>query len=173
MSTIRALALLVTLALSCSGAQACATASTARVQKILKESIRLNEVFKKSAGGSDDAEYRRRRKQVELYEESTAIPCLKRSVILLRQMPDASLVDALFAHALSRENSADETESEVLATVFVRHGDAFTAAWGRSSVETKKAVTTRIESGWELIKARYPSPKRQQVELRLKQIAVK
>lgn len=173
MSTIRALVFLIALALSCSGVQACATASTARVQKILKESIRLNEAFKKSADRSDDAEYRHLRKQVELYEESTAIPCLKRSVILLRQMRDASLVDALFAHALSHENSADETESEVLATVFVRHDEAFTAAWGKSPVETKKAVTTRIESGWELIKAKYPSPKRQQVEARLKQIGAK
>ena len=173
MSTIRALAFLIALALSCSGAQACATASTARVQKILKESIRLNEAFKKSADGSDDAEYRRLRKQVELYEESTAIPCLKRSVILLRQMPDASLVAALFAHALSHENSADETESEVLATVFVRHRDAFATAWGKSSVETKKVVITRIESGWELIKAKYSSPKQRQVESRLKQIETK
>ena len=173
MSTIRALVFLIMLTISCSGAYACATASKARVQKILNESIRLNEAFKKSADGSDDAEYRRLREQVELYEESTAIPCLKRSVILLRQMPDASLVDALFAHALSHENSADETESEVLATVFVRHGDVFTAVWEKSSVETKKAVTTRLESGWELTKAKYPSPKRQQVELRLKRIEAK
>ena len=154
-------------------AQACTAASTDHVQRVLKQSIRLNEAFKKSVQGPDDAEYRRLRKQAEQYKESTAIPCLKRAVILLRQMPDASLVKTLFAHAVSNENSADETESEVLATVFVRHGDAFTTAWGKSSADTKAAVVDRIKSGWELIKARHALPIRQQVELRLKRIEIR
>lgn len=161
---------LIVLVFGYSGVQACTTASTARVQKIFDESIKLNEAFKKSADGSDDAEYRRLRKQVELYEESTAIPCLKRTVILLRQKSDDSLVHALFAHALSHENSADETESEVLATIFVRHNDAFMLAWRRSSVETNKAVFARTESGWELIRGKYHTIKQRQVNSRLKQL---
>lgn len=169
----RILVFLIVLVFGYSVAQACTTASTTQVQRIFKESIRLNELFKKSVVGNDDVEYRRLRKQVELYEESTTIPCLRRAVILLRQKPDDSLMRALFAHALSHENSADETESEVLATVFVRYGDLFMFAWGKSSVETKKAVAARVESGWALIKGKYRSTKRRQVESRLKRLVAK
>lgn len=165
--------LFIALILACSRVQACTTASTAHVQKVVKESTRLNEAFKKSADESDDVKYRRLRKQLEHYEESTAIPCLRRAVILLNQATDTSLVNVLFAHALSHENSADETASEVLATVFVKHSDAFMAVWRKSSTDTKKAVSVRIESGWGLIKAKYPLRKQQQIELRLKQVMTK
>ena len=173
MAFTRLLTFFSSLMLCCSLGHACNAAIAAEVQKTLKESIRLNEAFKRAADGSDDAEYRRLRKQVELYEESTAIPCLKRAVVLLHQTPDALLLDALFAHALSHENSADETESEVLATVFVRHGGMFALRWEKNSTETKTAVAARVKSGWSMIASRYPSSKRSQVESRLKQIEPK
>lgn len=170
MTLTRIFAALFVFVLACSNAQACTTASSAMVQKVFKESVRLNEVFKKSVDGPGETEYRGLRKQVESYEESRAIPCLKRAVVLMRQGPDASLMDALFAHAFSHENSADETESEVLATVFVLRGEAFMVAWKKSSAEARRTLATRVTSGWELTKKRYSSAKRQQIESRLKRL---
>ena len=172
MSKSRLLMIFVVIMLCGSIAQACTTATKDQVTRVLRQSIKLNEAFKKSVQGSNDSEYQRLRKEAERYKESTAIPCLKRAVILLHQTPNASLVKVLFAHAVSNENSADETESEVLATLFVRHGQAFTAAWGKSSTNTRAAVADRIRSGWELIKVRYALPVRQQVEQRIKRIAM-
>lgn len=168
MTFIRIIAVLILF--GCSNVQACTTASSVMVQRVFKESIRLNEAFKKSVDAPGDTDYRSLRKQVESYEESRAIPCLKRTVVLMRQAPDASLMDALFAHAYSHENSANETESEVLATVFVLRGAAFADAWGKSSPEVKGVLATRVASGWELTKKRYSSAKRQQIESRLKRL---
>lgn len=162
--------LIVLIVFVCSNVLACTTASSVAVQKVFKESVRLNEAFKKSADGPSNTDYRSLRKQVESYEESKAIPCLKRTVVLMSQAPDASLMDALFAHAFSHENSADETESEVLATVFVLRGATFMAVWGESTPEVRRVLATRVASGWELTKQRYSSAKRQQIESRLKRL---
>lgn len=173
MPIIRTGVFLAAITLSCLNVHACADASKQRVQKVLKESIRLNEAFKKSVDGSDDAKYRSLRKQVERYEESAAIPCLKRAVALLGQMPDESLLKSLFEHALSRENSGDETEGHVLASALVQGPDLFITTWRNSSAETQKAVTARVENGWNSIKKRYLPAKQKQIEARLKEMKSK
>ena len=170
---IRTLVFLSAIGLNCLNAQACGDASKQRVQSVLKESIRLNEAFKKSVDGSDDAKYKTLRRQVERYEESVAIPCLKRAVVLLTQMPDKSLLSDLFAHALSHENSADEIESEVLATAMVQGPNLFFATWRHSSTEIQKAVTARVESGWNILKKKYSSDKQKRIEERLKEMQSK
>ena len=170
---IRTVVFVATIGLSCLNAQACVDASMQRVQKVLKESVRLNEAFKKSVDGTDDAKYKALRTQVERYEESVAIPCLKRAVVLLGQMPDKSLLKDLFAHALSHENSADETESDLLATAIVQGPNLFIATWRSSSAETQKMVTARVEIGWNTLKKGYSPAKQKQIEARLKEMQSK
>lgn len=170
MPTTRFLTVSIALLLSCATAQACKTASPAHVQLVLKESIRLNETFKSAAVGTNESEYRRLRKLTEQYEEFTAIPCLRRTTSLLQSKKNWVLMTTLFEHALSHENSADETESEVLAQVFVNHYKAFMVAWDGSSTDMKRTAASRVKSGWPLIRPKYAQAKWQQIESRIKQI---
>jgi len=170
---MRLLTIFFVLVLANSITQACESASSSQVQHVLKESIRLNDEFKKSVNGSDDKEYRRSRKRAENYEETKAIPCLKRAGTLLRRSSDLPLLETLFAHAYSHENSADETESEVIASVFVERPSPFLNLWKASPVEVQRAVSLRTRTGWVQIKEKFSISKRKQVELNLQSLLTK
>lgn len=148
-------------------AHACVSSSVSQVQRILEESIRLNESFKLAANGSDEAAYRRLRKEVEAYEEATAIPCLRRAATLIREQSGSSLVDSVFAYTRSHENSADETVSRILALLLVERPDIFMVAWKKSARETRKEVLARVSSGWQSIRSKYTLAKRSDIDSRL------
>ncbi len=173
MTTIRLLVILFGFFLANSITQACESASSSQVQHVLKESIKLNNEFKKSVAASDDAEYRRARKRIENYEETKAIPCLKRAGTLLRRSSDVPLLEALFAHAHSHENSADETENKVLASVFAVRPNPFMNLWKVSPVEVQQAISLRTKAGWAQIEEKFSVDKRKQVELSLKSLLTK
>jgi hypothetical protein len=157
----------------CLSSSACETASLSRVERILEESIRLNNAFKNAARANDQVLYSSLRSKTETYDESEAIPCLRRAEALLSYAESQRLMKTLFAYAKAHIDAADETPSEVLANIFARHERLFEKTWRTSSVETRDAVRARVESGWRSVGSSYSESVRAHVEQRLKDMETK
>jgi hypothetical protein len=142
----------------------CQTKNAAQVVQVLERGISLNERFKRSVNSGDEAAYRALRKQNEQYSEETALPCVHRAVELLDQEFDEALLRKLMEYTVSRQNSADETVSEAMATAYVRHPDAV-AAGVTSFAPARAGILLRsIESGWSGVRKTLEPTVRQERE---------
>ena len=113
------------LVLSMSNATAaCRAKDASQIAAALTRGIALNERFKRSVKAGDHARYQDLRKQVERYDEETAMPCVRKALQFLERESDEALVRKLMDFTVSYENSADETVSEAMATIFAKRPDA-------------------------------------------------
>lgn len=126
-------------------ANACTKASSEQVQEILNEGVRIRTSISFRTA-PDSTVYDAWRAQTESYEEDMSIPCLERASVLLERRVDVPLMNALFAHVLAHEQSADETKTAVLGHAFVRSEKTFMLAWRGSSSETKAEVARTVET---------------------------
>ena len=69
---------------------------------------------------SDDARYQGLRRQVKQYGEETGMPCVREAQQFLLRESDEALLRKLMEFTVSYENSADETLSEAMATIFAK-----------------------------------------------------
>ncbi|MDC8785898.1 hypothetical protein [Roseateles koreensis] len=146
----------------------CQSKNAAQVMQVLGRGIDLNERFKRSVNVGNETAYRALRKQNEQYGEETALPCVRRAVEILDEALDEPLLQRLMAYAISHENSADETTSEAMATVFARYPDAVLVGVA-SFVPTRARILVRsIESGWPGVRKTLEPAIRDQRDAQLK-----
>lgn len=148
----------------------CETRSAVYVIDVLGHSIVLNEEFKHSMNSGDDARYRSLRQQVEQYSEETTMPCMRRAKNLLVEKPDQKLILKLMEFVVSYENSADETVSSVMASVFVTHPNAVENELKRFPPLQRNIVLGSIEAGWADASKKLSAVKRRDRETRLRSL---
>lgn len=146
----------------------CQSKNQAQVIQVLRQGIDLNERFKRSVISGDEATYKALRRQNEQYSEEAALPCVRRAVDLLDQQLDEALLRLLMAYAVSRQNSADETVPEALASVFAKHPDAVASGLRSFSPGHAKVLLRTMESGWPAIRRGLDSTLRQDRDERLR-----
>jgi hypothetical protein len=150
------------------GFAGCSAKDAPQISQVLARGIDLNERFKRSVKSGDDSAYRALRKQNEQYSEETAFPCVQRASELLDRDLDEVLLRRVMEFAISRENSADETVSEVMATVFVKHPDAVAAGVATFPPSRARVLLRSIDSGWPSVKRTLEPTLRQEREAQLK-----
>lgn len=161
--------LLVVLVIGMSNAvAACRAKDASQIVMALSRGIDLNERFKRAVKAVDDPKYQDLRKQVERYGEETAMPCVRKAVELLEREPDEALLRKLMDFAVSYENSADETVSEAMATIFAKHPDVVVRMLERFSAARRKIIVRSIDSGWSGVAATLAASERQDKEARLR-----
>ena len=128
-------------------ATACDYKGAAEIINILSRGIELNEQFKRSVNVGDEVRYRTLRKQFEQYSEEIAIPCIRRAEAFLEKRYNRALMRKLMEFTISNENSADETISMVIVNVFIMYPKELEKEWKSFSLEQKKILLDRIETG--------------------------
>lgn len=146
----------------------CQTKNAAQVVQVLGRGIDLNERFKRSVNSGDESAYKALRKQNEQYSEETALPCVQRAVELLDQELDEALLRKLMEYTVSRQNSADETVSEAMATAYARHPDAVAAGVALFAPARTRILLRSIESGWSGVRKTLEPAVRQEREGQLR-----
>jgi len=160
---------LCVLVLSMSNATAaCQAKDASQIAAALTRGIALNERFKRSAKSGDDARYQDLRKQVERYGEETAMPCVRKAQQFLERESDEALLRKLMDFTVSYENSADETVSEAMATIFARRPDAVAQMLQSFSPARGKVLMRSIESGWPGVAEILTAAERQEREAQLR-----
>ena len=147
---------------------ACRASNAAQVVQVLERGIDINERFKRSVNSGDESTYKALRKQNEQYSEKTALPCVRRVVELLDHALDESLLRKLMEYTISRQNSADETVAEAMATAYARHPDAVAAGVASFDPARAKVLLRSIESGWAGVSKTLGSSVSQERENQLK-----
>jgi hypothetical protein len=127
---------------------ACVTKNARHVSGALDYGIELNERFKLTVNSGDESAYRALRSKLEQYSEEVAMPCVLRAQELLLRQHDQGLMRKLLEFVVSYENSADETISMAVATVFATRATETGAALQRFSPVQRKLVARSIESRW-------------------------
>lgn len=148
----------------------CDTQSVVYVFDVLGHSIALNEEFKHSVNSDDEERYRSLRKQVEQYTEETTMPCARRAQRLLARNPDQKLMFRLMEFAVSYENSADETVSTVMASVFIAHPRVVENELNRFPLPERDILLRSIEVGWANVSNKVPAAQRRDREARLRSL---
>jgi hypothetical protein len=131
----------------------CEAKSMMQIIQVLRQGVDLNERFRRSANSDDEASYKALRTQNERYSEQTALPCVRRAIDLLDQQFDEALLRGLMGYAFSRQNSADETVSEALASVFAKHPDAVASTLLSFPTGRAKVLLRTIEYGWHGVRS--------------------
>lgn len=126
----------------------CHTKSSAAITKVFNQGIALNEKFKKSVAGGDQAAYQLLRAQVEKLNEGKVIPCVERAGEILSAVDEPKLAHKLLQLVLSYENSADETISYSLGLIFGANPQVLEDAIKRFSTSEHKLIAERLEVGW-------------------------
>jgi len=142
------LPILFVIFLSPAWASACDSKDTTDIINIFSHSIELNDQFKQSVNTGDEVRYKTLRKQVEQYDEQMAMPCVRRVQTILKKHSERVLIHKLMEFTISHENSADETTSTAMATVFAMHHKEFKKEWENFTLEQKKILLSSIETGW-------------------------
>jgi hypothetical protein len=146
----------------------CKSKNPAQVLQVLRQGIDLNERFKRSVNSGNETTYKALRRQNEQYSEEIALPCVRRAVGLLDQQLDEALLRMLMAYAVSRQNSADETVPEALASVFAKHPDAVASGLMSFPLGHAKMLLSAIESGWPAVRRGLDSTLRKDRTARLR-----
>lgn len=142
----------------------CRAKGASQIVATLNRGIDLNERFKRSVKAGDDSRYQDLRKQVEKYSEETAMPCIRKAVHLIERNLDEALLHTLIDFAVSYENSADETVSGAMATIFTKYPDAVSEIVTNFSPMSKKIIVRSIDSGWSGVTATLTAQERQDRE---------
>jgi hypothetical protein len=159
--------LLCAILFSASTHAACETAHAPRVIAVLGESVAKNERFKQAVAGRD-ARSRALRVEVERCDESFAMPCARRAAVLLADGFDRKLLAALLDFVISHENAADETVSEVAASVFAAHPKTVADAFSGFAQHERKVLLRAIESGWPVVRSTLSPSARADREARMR-----
>lgn len=138
----------VLLFLSANAQATCDAKSPTQVMAVLKRGIELNERFKQAANASDETAYRALRAEVEAYDETLAIPCVRRAQLLLTKSSDAKLLNRLMAFIISHENAADESMSDAVAALYVKRPKDVETELRRFSSRQRTALLASIDAGW-------------------------
>jgi hypothetical protein len=149
-------------------AASCSAKSAVQIANVLARGIELNERFKRSVKSGDDVAYQSLRKQVEHYDEETAMPCVRKATQILDRELDEALLRKLMEFAVSHENSADETISAAIAAVFARHPDAVAQGLASFSPARAQILLRSLESGWPGVSRTLALADRQDREARLR-----
>lgn len=158
----------VALAWPAVGHAACDGKSPALIAQILARGIDLNERFKRSVRSGDEAAYRSLRQQHELYSEDVAMPCLRKASQLLARGVDKPLLEKSVAFSISHENSADETVSESMASIFAHQPAAIATSLSKLSPSRARVLLGSIEAGWPAVRKGLDPTARQERDFQLK-----
>ena len=150
------------------GQAACDGKSSDQIVQILARGIDLNERFKRSVKSGDEAAYRSLRQQHEQYSEDIAMPCLSKASQLLAREVDEPLLEKSVAFSISHENSADETVSEAMASVFAHQPAAMATSMSKLSPARARVLLRSIEAGWPAVRKGLDSSSRQEKDSQLK-----
>lgn len=148
----------------------CEAAESAQVVLVLRQGIELNERFRRAVDAGDKSAYSELRQQNEQYNEDMALPCVVRAAALLDRQRDDTLLRQLLAYAVSRQNSADETIPEALASVFAKYPEAVTSNLALLSPGAAMVVLRRIEAGWPGVRGALEPAVRRDRDRRLKSL---
>lgn len=150
------------------GQAACDGKSSTQIAQILSRGIDLNERFKRSVKAGDEAAYRSLRQQHEQYSEDVAMPCLRKASQLIAREVDEPLLEKSIAFSISHENSADETFSEAMASVFAHQPVAIATNMSRLSPSRARVLLRSIEAGWPAVRKSLDPSARQDRDSQLK-----
>jgi hypothetical protein len=120
--------------------------------QVFEHGIQLNEEFKHSVNGGDEAKYRELRDQVEKFDEKQMEPSEKQAAKILSKNSQHRLAESLLRVVVSNENSADETLPDLLGTIFGKNPSTIEQAVKRFSRVERKIILNSLEFGWADVK---------------------
>jgi hypothetical protein len=120
--------------------------------QVFDHGIQLNENFKASVNGSDKAKYQDLRVQTEKFDETQMQPGEEQAAKILSTKSDSKLAHSLLTVIVSYENSADETLSDLLGTVFGKNPTVIEQAIKGFSDADRKIILNLLEFGWANVK---------------------
>lgn len=135
----------------------CGTSNSQAVILILDQGIALNEKFKASVNGADKDQYRILRKQSDSFGEEKLMPCVQRAARLLSKGSNPQLMKKLMEVVISYENSADETISYSIGSVFAANPEAIEAGIKPFPVSSRRRIAAAIRTGWINVKPKVES----------------
>lgn len=130
----------------------CRASNSQAVIEIFDQGIALNEKFKTSVNGSDKDQYRTLRKQSESFGEKQLMPCVQRAARLLSKKSNLQLMKKLMEVVISYENSADETISYSIGSVFAANPDAVEVGIKSFPKASRQQIAEAIRAGWINVK---------------------
>jgi hypothetical protein len=133
----------------------CVAPDSAAIAKVFEQGIALNEQFKKSVSGKDQATYQALRRQVEELNEGRVMPCVERAQRVLSVRDERELSYKLLQLVVSYENSADETISYSLGMIFGANPKVLENGLSRLGSVERRVVAARLEDGWLNAKVKF------------------
>lgn len=127
----------------------CIGKNTQEISGVFAKAIDLNEAFKKAATGKDDEAYRSLRTKVERYGEDTAFPCVIKTSKILSNHNNPALMRQFLKLVVSFENSADETISSSLGTIFAYNPSAIERGIKDFPDAQRELIAKSVQVGWE------------------------
>lgn len=126
----------------------CSAGNLQTIIPVLDQGIALNEKFKASVNKEDQDQSRKLRKQNESYTEEKVMPCVRRAAQLLSVSSNTQLMRKLMEVVVSYENSADETISYSIGSVFSANPDAIEIGIKSFPTESRRLIAEAVRTGW-------------------------
>jgi hypothetical protein len=145
----------------------CSAKGSAEIVKIFKEGRGLNQRFKETVAGPGQGSRANLRAALEQYDESRLMPCVRHAAQRLAAHADPVLMHELLVLVISYENSADETLSYAMGSVFGADPAAVERALKAFPAADRKRVHDRIQAGWANVKLDLPPALRKNRDARL------
>ncbi len=142
-------------------AEHCPAKTRAEMINFLLQGIALNERFKQSPDAG-------LRQKLEIYEEQTQVPCLKKAGRRLSNGDDPGLLQVFFTALISAENSADEEYSDTLARLWAARPERVEAAIAATPEVTREGLEKSLSFGWMNIRGDYEKNLMQARDKRIK-----
>jgi hypothetical protein len=130
----------------------CRAKTAADIIGVFKRADGLYGRFAQSGGGAGNDTSRQLRQELEQYDEDHAMPCVRRASRLMAGHPDPVLMHALMALAFSHADSADETISYALGTLFAADPAAVERGLQAFPAGGRNIIAQSIEAGWINVK---------------------
>jgi hypothetical protein len=118
------------------------------VLNVFKEAIELNEDFKKTIGKISLDEYKKKRRELEKFNEEVLRSKIQDCVKLLLSRRDTDLAIEFLRLLISYENSADERFSFALGEIFLHNPDVVIENFDKFKKPDQEYLYKRLDWGW-------------------------
>jgi hypothetical protein len=130
----------------------CANEDTKQILEVFVHAIKLNESFKSALINKNENEYRPLRVQVESYSEEKLFPCVKHATAILSKQGNKEVLQKLMQVVVSFNNSADETLSTSLGSIFARNPNEIELSIKWFPKPERDIITKSVRTGWLNVK---------------------